>query len=73
MYICSNCEGVFDEPKTIIEHHPYGMGTAGETWSVCPYCNGAEFSEALQCERCGEYFEELQDGLCDCCYGDVYG
>lgn len=27
------------------------------------------------CERCGDYcpYEEMHNGLCDCCYGDMYG
>lgn len=73
MYICSECEGVFEEPETYEEHHPYGMGTASETWYVCPYCQSTNYDEAKECTRCGEYVAELENGLCDACYGDMYG
>ena len=71
MYICNECGEVFDEPKIIEEHHPYGMGYAVEEFAVCPYCDGG-FQEAEQCERCGEYVAELEDGLCDICYSEMY-
>ena len=73
MYICNNCGHVFSECKTIYEHHPYGMGTAAEAWAVCPHCEDNDFQEAKECERCGELVAELNDGLCDCCHGDMYG
>lgn len=73
MFICNNCGEVFETPDTYEEHHPYGMGTAAERWAVCPHCEDTDFVEAKQCERCGELVAELQDGLCDVCYGDVYG
>ena len=72
MYICNNCGETFDEFETIEEHHPYGNGTAAEKWAVCPYCNDTDFDEAKKCERCGEYFAELNEGLCDCCHGEMY-
>jgi hypothetical protein len=73
MYICNNCESVFETPDVHKEHHPYGMTSATEYWSVCPHCGETDFDEAKKCERCGEYVAELDEGLCDCCYGDVYG
>ena len=73
MYFCNNCERFFENGKVIEEHHPYGMTSATEYWAVCPYCEDTDFVEAKKCERCGEYVPELHDGLCDCCYGDVYG
>ena len=73
MFICNSCGEAFEQPKVIEEHHPYGMTTATEEWNVCPYCEDTDYSPAQQCERCGELVAELQDGLCDCCYGDVYG
>lgn len=71
MYICNDCEEVFEEPKHIEEHHPYGMGYATETFAVCPCCGG-DFQEAEECSRCGEYVAELQDGLCEICYSEMY-
>ena len=72
MYICNNCGAIFDEPNTVIETHgldcpPY------EHIPVCPECEDTDFVEAQECERCGELFAELEDGLCDACHGDMYG
>ena len=72
MFICNECGELFEEPKIIEEHHPYGMGYATEEWAVCPHCKETDFQEAKQCSRCGEYVAELEDGLCDVCYGDMY-
>lgn len=72
MYICNNCGEKFEDCKIVKEHHPYGMGTAAEEWYVCPHCEDTDFYEAEQCELCGEFVSELHDGLCDCCYGDMY-
>lgn len=73
MYICNNCGTTFDDYKTIKEYHPYGMGYAEEQIAVCPHCEDTDFCEAKECERCGELFAELEDGLCDVCHGDMYG
>ena len=73
MYICNNCGEVFETPDTYKEHHPYGMTTASEEWAVCPSCGDNDFSEAKQCMLCGEYVAEIDLGLCDVCYGDMYG
>ena len=73
MYICNNCESVFDGYEIVEEHHPYGEGTAAESWAVCPYCKDNDFTEAEQCKLCGEFVVELLDGLCEVCYGDMYG
>ena len=73
MYICNNCGAVFDTPDTQTESHPYGEGYAQEKWSVCPCCGDNDFDEAKECRMCGELVSELNEGLCDCCYGDVYG
>ena len=73
MYICNNCEAVFETPGTHEERHPYGMTSATEYWAVCPFCGETDFNEAKKCDRCGEYVAELDEGLCDCCYGDTYG
>ena len=72
MYICNDCEEVFDEPKIIEEHHPYGMGYAIEEFVVCPHCKDTDIQEAEQCGRCGNYVAELEDGLCDICHSDMF-
>ena len=53
MYICSECEGVFEEPETYEEHHPYGMGTASETWYVCPYCQSTNTKKITNLSKAG--------------------
>ena len=73
MFICNYCGEVFAECKTVEEHHPYGMSYATEYWSVCPHCGESDISEAKQCERCGTLVAELDEGLCDICYDDMYG
>lgn len=73
MFICNNCGEVFAECKTVKEYHPYGMGHATEEWAVCPHCEDTDFDRAKQCERCSNLVSELHDGLCECCYGDMYG
>ena len=73
MYICNCWEKTFEDCKIIVEHHPYGMTSATEHWAVCPYCEDTDYVEAKECEHCGEYVAELHEGLCDCCYGDMYG
>lgn len=75
MNICLSCGAVFsdDEIEFTEEHHPYGEGTAAETWAACPVCHDTNICDAKQCEYCGEWVEELEDGLCDCCHGDIYG
>lgn len=72
MYICNDCEQIFEDCKIIEEHHPYGMGYATEIWAVCPHCESTNIDEAVKCERCGTFVGELDGGLCDCCYGDMY-
>ena len=73
MFICNNCGETFETCGIYEEHHPYGMTFATERFAICPHCEDTDISEAKQCERCGEFFAELDEGLCDCCYGDMYG
>ena len=72
MFICVDCEAVFNEPTIVIETHglpcpPY------EHFAVCPHCKSTNIEEAKLCSRCDTYVLELEDGLCECCYGDLYG
>ena len=61
MYKCSNCGEVFEEPNSIKEDW-------GETFSVCPYCNG-DYDEVKQCDHCDEWHteDELYEGWCEKC------
>lgn len=71
MYICNSCGGLFEEPKIIVEHHPYGDSYATEEWAVCPYCEDNNFEEANRCSICDEYAIELTDGMCNKCYEET--
>ena len=73
MYYCENCEATFSEPGGERDYHPYGMGYVVESYAVCPYCKSTDFVEAKPCEHCGEYYGELNEGLCDECYEEMYG
>lgn len=73
MYICNDCGAFFEEPRITYESHDYGEGSALEEWAICPYCKENDFTEAEQCSRCGEYFAELEDDLCDICWDEMYG
>ena len=77
MFICNECGFVFDEPKEFYETH--GLSTPPyEKWLLCPNCDETDFSEAIECSRCGELMSEkfaksddsLQP-LCDVCYEDL--
>ena len=61
MYKCSNCGEIFEEPNAIKEDW-------GETFYVCPNCNG-DYEEAKQCKECDEWHteDELYDGWCENC------
>lgn len=74
MYKCTECETVFEEPKTWKESRGEFWGIpCSETMCGCPEC-GEHFEEAIKCKRCGEWFfeEELNDGLCECCYDELF-
>ena len=71
MYICNECEEVFEQPKVVVERHPWGMGYAEEEFCECPCCGSGNFEEAEECSLCGEYVAELEDGLCNICYSDM--
>lgn len=73
MYICNECGEIFSDHKIVKDPRPYGEQIVHEEFGVCPHCNSDDWSEAEQCERCGEYVAELDEGLCDCCHGDMYG
>lgn len=72
MYLCLECQNVFDEPRNYTETHgldspPY------EIWSGCPMCGGT-YVDAQTCGQCGEWitgeYIELNDYtvICDGCY-----
>ena len=71
MYICTECEKIFNQPNTITERHgltepPY------ETIDVSPCCQSA-FAETWECGYCGDYiagdYIVVDDvKFCECCY-----
>ena len=72
MYICLDCNKVFEEPRQFTEDH--GLDTPPyESYWGCPHCGGA-YSDALECDMCGQYiigdYIEFDVGLvvCDNCY-----
>lgn len=62
MYICNECRGVFEEPRVEREPHYELDGAPCEEHSVCPYCDSYGYGEALECDGCGEYFNQGIDG-----------
>jgi hypothetical protein len=72
MFLCLDCDHIFDEPHYYEETHgldspPY------ETLSECPYCGG-DYVETYLCAHCeewitGEYVELYNgDRVCEECY-----
>ena len=69
MFKCWDCEATFDEPKNTSELlGEYHGQPAYQTYACCPECGGS-FTEAEQCEICGEWFfeDELDDEICEMC------
>ena len=72
MYICLDCEKLFEEPKLWIEKHnldspPY------EEWLGCPLCGGW-YVETIDCDCCnepilGEYAHIVTgENICENCF-----
>lgn len=73
MYICPSCGNLIEECDLYREVSP-------ATWyepavMEQEMCCGEYYVEAYTCDECDEYFkwEDLTDGLCDCCYKEKYG
>ena len=72
MFICYDCEMIFDEPKIWVEKH--GLETPPyERHAGCPSCGGA-FTTTYKCDDCGEWitgsYIKLESGerICENCY-----
>lgn len=72
MYLCLDCEKLFEEPYGYIETH--GLNTPPyEEWSCCPKCRGA-YVKTKRCSVCDEWivgeFAELKNGMsvCESCF-----
>jgi hypothetical protein len=69
MYICTQCNHIFEEGEKIEEYRGECFGfPAYEEYYVCPVC-GENYEEAAECANCGEYYleEDLTCGFCDKC------
>jgi predicted RNA-binding Zn-ribbon protein involved in translation (DUF1610 family) len=63
MYICLDCDEVFEKPRYSVHH------------TFCPFCGNADIWAAVQCRECGDYDIEpnIVDGLCTGCYPAMQG
>ena len=72
MWVCLDCQHIFEEGKHYVEEHgldapPY------EEFDGCPECGGA-YVEAKKCDCCGEYITgdyiktKNDERLCDHCF-----
>lgn len=72
MFVCLDCDRIFQHEKHYIETHglenpPY------EEYDGCPYCGGA-YAETHMCGCCGHWiigeYIKLRDGnrICEQCY-----
>lgn len=59
MFICKDCEAVFETARRYVEPH-------GERYYGCPYCAGA-YDRAAECIICGEYKADTYVGICREC------
>ncbi len=71
MYKCNSCGLVFEEPKNHAESHGFVDGIC-ENIEICPNCGG-DFSDAVQCECCQEWFsdDDLIYGYCTNCLDNL--
>lgn len=60
MFICLECELVFEEPKEYFETHGFSYGPY-ERFTCCPACGG-DYSDSEVCVLCGkvEAVEDMQ-------------
>lgn len=72
MYICLECNKIFNAPKKYLED--YGIDIPiYKTVHGCPKCGG-NYAETMECDFCGDWISgeyiKLNDGtvVCDNCY-----
>ena len=69
MYICMNCQTMFDSPDEVEDFTSEFWGArVRHMTSVCPNCGSDDFEEMDKCEVCGEWIDP-GDELCDNCRG----
>ena len=56
MFICLDCGATFHEPdEKVFDRECYG----DDPKPVCPACGCHEIAEAVKCDICGDYFDEM--------------
>ena len=69
MYICMNCQTMFDSPNEVEDFTSEFWGArVRHMTSVCPYCGSDDFDEMDKCEICGEDINPGEE-LCENCRG----
>jgi hypothetical protein len=71
MYICKDCEKIFDNPKHYVETHGFSYGPY-EEWNGCPQCGG-DYTNVYRCDCCNEwiaykYVKIEHQRYCQDCY-----
>lgn len=81
MYLCLDCDNVFDEDEVVVKENRID-GYFDFCWEECPNCEGGNFVEAVQCDYCGEWFPkddaenmgmEETDLMCKKCFVAEFG
>ena len=69
MYICMNCQAMFDSPNEVEDFTSEFWGArVRHMTSVCPNCGSDDFDEMDKCEICGEDINPGEE-LCENCRG----
>ena len=68
MYKCMSCKSVFEEPRRVQVTDFYGR-PEDRPYDECPdsNCRGDYIEEVKQCEYCGEYYTDDEEGFDGCC------
>lgn len=68
MYICVECNEIFDDPLAVLEKHGFTDGMY-ERIDVCPHCLSSAYETARFCEKCHATIPESQSEyqLCPNC------
>lgn len=67
MYICENCQQMFDSPNAVLDSDSeYWGANVHHYTSVCPNCGSDEFEEMDKCDVCGEWINPGEE-LCENC------
>ena len=69
MYICMNCQTMFDSPDSVEDFTSEFWGASVRHYaSVCPNCGSDDFEEMDKCVVCGEWINPGEE-LCENCRG----